>query len=201
LKNSQLSELNRALKMDIDKLFLQEVPLVYGSGDPEAGILLIGEAPGKNEVLQGKPFVGQAGKNLDEFIDVLQIRRQNLYITNVVKLRPYKVNEQTGRESNRPPTKKEIQLFSSYLMKEIGIVRPKLLVTLGNVALKAIIQNQKATIGDFHGKPVEIRMDREAYRLFPLYHLASILYKQDLKGTYLEDLQKLKSYIREHILV
>ncbi len=201
LKRDYLSDLNKSLKEEINQLFSKEIPLVFGDGDPNAGIVLIGEAPGKNEVLQGKPFVGQAGKNLNEFIDILEIQREDLYITNVVKMRPYKINADTGRESNRPPTRKEIQLFSTYLMKELYILQPKLLVTLGNVALKTMTQNENAMIGDFHGKPIEISVEEETYLLFPLYHPASIIYKADLKGTYLEDLQKLRDYIRKQKIV
>lgn len=201
MKRNELSDLNSTLKENINQLFSKDIPLVFGHGDPDAGIVLIGEAPGKNEILQGKPFVGQAGKNLDQFIDILEIQREDIYITNVVKMRPYKVNEETGRESNRPPTRKEIQLFSSYLMKELSILRPGLVVTLGNVALKTMLQDEKPMIGDFHGKPIEIQVHQEIYRLFPLYHPASIIYKADLKSTYLEDLQKLKEYIREQKIV
>ena len=100
--------LSKELKEYIDDLYQQATPLIFGDGDVDSQIVLIGEAPGKNEILQGRPFVGQAGKNLDEFINVLEIKKADLYITNVVKMRPYKINEQTGREANRTPTKKKL---------------------------------------------------------------------------------------------
>jgi DNA polymerase len=197
LKENLLESLNRELKEYIDDLYQQATPLVFGGGNPDSQIVLIGEAPGKNEVLQGRPFVGQAGKNLDEFIDILEIEKSDLYITNVVKMRPYKINEQTGRESNRTPTKKEIGVFTSFLMRELEIVRPKLVVTLGNIALKCISQDEKASIGSLHGNPIEVEFGKQNFWLFPLYHPASIIYKADLKDTYIEDLHKLKDYIKK----
>lgn len=196
LKEKLLESLNNELKQYIDDFFQQSTPLVFGGGNPDSKIVLIGEAPGKNEVLQGKPFVGQAGKNLDEFIGILEIERSDLYITNVVKMRPYKVNETTGRESNRTPSKKEIDIFSSFLMRELEIVEPILVVTLGNIALKAITQDDKATIGSMHGIPTQIKLGIAEFQLFPLYHPASIIYKADLKETYIEDLHKLKVYLK-----
>jgi len=196
LKENQLQELKEELKKYIEELYQQATPLVYGCGDPNAKIVLIGEAPGKNEVLHGKPFVGQAGKNLDEFIDILEIKRTDLYITNVVKMRPYKINEETGRESNRTPTKNEVRVFSSFLTRELEIVEPTLVVTLGNIALKCITQDENASIGKMHGEPIEMKLGRIFFQLFPLYHPASIIYKADLKETYLQDLYKLKDFLK-----
>jgi DNA polymerase len=196
LKADLLQSLNKELKEYIEALYQQSTPLVFGDGDVGSHIILIGEAPGKNEILQGRPFVGQAGKNLDEFISVLEIKKTDLYITNVVKMRPYKVNEQTGRESNRTPTKKEVSVFSPFLVRELEIIKPKLVVTLGNIALKCITQDEKASIGSLHGNPSEVRFGGVEFSLFPLYHPASIIYKADLKDTYKIDLHKLKDYIK-----
>lgn len=196
MKADLLQSLNKELKEYIEDLYQQSTPLVFGSGDVDSPIILIGEAPGKNEILQGKPFVGQAGKNLDEFISVLEIKKTDLYITNVVKMRPYKVNEQTGRESNRTPTKKEVSVFSPFLVRELETIKPMLVVTLGNIALKCITQDEKASIGNLHGSPSEVRFGGVEFSLFPLYHPASIIYRADLKDTYKEDLHKLKDYIK-----
>jgi uracil-DNA glycosylase len=196
LKADLLQSLNKELKEYIDDLYQQTTPLIFGDGDVDAQIVLIGEAPGKNEILQGRPFVGQAGKNLDEFINVLEIKKTDLYITNVVKMRPYKINEQTGREANRTPTKKEVSVFTPHLMRELEIVKPKLVVTLGNIALKCITQDENATIGMMHGNPSDVKFGGAEFSLFPLYHPASIIYKADLKDTYNKDLLKLKDYIR-----
>lgn len=197
MKSKLLEALNNELKKHINELYKIEIPLVFGGGDSNSSIVLIGEAPGKQEILAGKPFVGQAGKNLDEFISILNIDKADLYITNVVKLRPYKINEETGRESNRTPVKKEINIFSSFLMKELEIINPKLVVTLGNIALKCITQDDKSSIGILHGKPMDIKFGEAEFKLFPLYHPASIIYKADLKDTYLQDLYKLKKYLRD----
>lgn len=197
MKSNLLEALNCEMKNAINELYEAETSLVFGDGNPDSPIVLIGEAPGKQEVQQGKPFVGQAGKNLDEFITILDINREDLYITNVVKLRPYKLNEDTGREANRTPTKKEIKIFSSYLMRELEIIKPKLVVTLGNIALKCITQDDSASIGALHGSPIDMKFGGTEFKLFPLYHPASIIYRADLKDTYLQDLLKLKHYLRE----
>lgn len=171
----------------------REEPMVFGEGNPDAKIILVGEAPGAQEIEMGKPFVGQAGKNLDEFLEVLKLDREDIYITNVVKIRPYKVNKKTGRKSNRPPTKTEIAQYVKYLYEEIKIIQPKVIVTLGNVSLKTILKDHKATIGEKHGVP----MMQADYIVFPLYHPASIIYRRELKEIYQEDLQKLKVLIEE----
>lgn len=197
MKSELLEALNDELKKYINELNKVETPLVFGEGAANSSIVLIGEAPGKQEILAGKPFVGQTGKNLDQFISILDIDRTDLYITNVVKLRPYKINEETGRESNRTPTKKEISIFTSFLMRELEIIKPMLVVTLGNIALKCITQDEKSTIGTLHGSTMDINFGKAEFKLFPLYHPASIIYKAELKDTYLQDLHKLKKYLRD----
>lgn len=173
-------------------------PLVFGDGQEKKPVLmLIGEAPGEQEALQGKPFVGKAGKNLDEFLSTLEIRREDLYISNVVKFRPSKLSA-VGRRVNRPPTREERELFRPWLMREIAIVKPDALVTLGNVALQAFV---KDVIGSVHGawqRVVVAPAEKKAFTLplFPLYHPASIIYNRSLAATYQEDLQKLKQSLR-----
>lgn len=168
-------------------------PLVFGDGLSEKPVLmLIGEAPGEQETLHGKPFVGKAGKNLDEFLEALKLKRGDIYISNVVKVRPTKISA-AGRVVNRSPTREEKALFTPWLMKEIEIVQPAALVTLGNVALQAFI---KDTIGNLHGnwhRAVIAPPKEPAFTLplFALYHPASIIYRQALKETYYEDLNTL----------
>lgn len=166
--------------------------IVYGEGNIDAKIMLIGEAPGAKEVELGKPFVGQAGKNLEEFLSILQIDREDIYITNVVKIRPYRINEKTGKKVNRPPNKKEIGIFRELLNEEIDIISPSLIVTLGNVALRAVAESDSLSIGDHHGK----LMKHDNRKIFPLYHPAAIIYNQSLRGAYLQDLDKLKDIIK-----
>ncbi|KXG78443.1 uracil-DNA glycosylase [Thermotalea metallivorans] len=172
-------------------------PIVFGEGDGDAKLVLVGEAPGAKEIELGRPFVGQAGKNLDEFLEILGLKREDIYITNVVKIRPYKINEKTGRKSNRTPNKNEIEKYGKYMEEEIRTIQPKVVVTLGNVSLRAVLKDQKATIGKMHGKPIAY----EGYYIFPLYHPASVIYNQELKKTYIEDLHKLKDFIKEHYLL
>ena len=167
--------------------------LVFGDGLASKPVLmLIGEAPGEQETMQGKPFVGKAGKNLDAFLQAVCLKREEIYISNVVKHRPTKISA-AGRIVNRPPSKEEKALFTPWLMKEIAIVRPQALVTLGNVALQAFIDD---TIGNRHGcwSTALIQETGDAgfpLPLFALYHPASVIYNQSLKATYDADLQKL----------
>lgn len=167
--------------------------VVLGDGKINADILLIGEAPGGEEEKQGKPFVGSAGKNLNEFLEIINLDRSEIYITNVVKLRPFKLSTKTNKPINRPPNKQEIDFFKEYLYKEIDAVNPKIIVTLGNTALKAVFKDNKALIGYYHGRITEVF----GKKVFPLYHPASIIYNRELKGTYLEDLNALKDILHK----
>lgn len=176
----------------------EEKPIVLGEGNTDhPPVMLIGEAPGEQESLQGRPFVGKAGKNLDGFLQVLELKREDIYISNVVKIRPTKVSEK-GRTSNRPPNKEELALFTPFLMEEILRVEPKMIVTLGNVALKALC-GPKTIIGDMHGRETAVTVTHEKqeseFTLFPLYHPASIIYNRNLQQVYDEDLQTLKSHL------
>lgn len=176
----------------------EEKPLVFGEGNSDhPPVMLIGEAPGEQESLQGRPFVGKAGKNLDGFLRVLEMNREDIYISNVVKIRPTKVSEK-GRTSNRPPNKEELALFTPYLYEEILRVQPGMIVTLGNVALKALC-GPRVIIGDMHGKVTEVTVRHEkqegTFKLFPLYHPASIIYNRSLQEVYDEDLQVLKGLL------
>ena len=173
----------------------EDKPLVFGEGRSDhPPVMLIGEAPGEQESLQGRPFVGKAGKNLDGFLTVLALQREEIYISNVVKIRPTKTSDK-GRVSNRPPNREELALFTPYLYEEILRVQPGMIVTLGNVALKALC-GQKAVIGDMHGKVTQVQVRHEkqegTFRLFPLYHPASIIYNRSLQAVYDEDLVRLK---------
>ena len=178
----------------------EEKVLVFGEGKSDApAIMLIGEAPGEQETLQRRPFVGKAGKNLDAFLQVVGLRREEMYISNVVKIRPTKVSEK-GRVSNRPPNREELALFTPYLMEEILRVRPEMIVTLGNVPLRALM-GSKAVIGEHHGKLTRVTINHEKqsadFPLFPLYHPASIIYNRSLQEVYEQDLQRLKGHLTE----
>ena len=171
----------------------EQKPLVFGEGPTDHPVLmLIGEAPGEQEALQGRPFVGKAGKNLDAFLEAVHLNRDEVYISNVVKVRPSKISA-AGRVVNRPPSKEEKALFTPWLMREIAIVQPDAIVTLGNVALQAFIDD---VIGNRHGRwsrAVIQPADQKAFTLplFALYHPASVIYNGSLKDTYAADLKRL----------
>ncbi len=190
----QMVDLNNEMKGFFASLYAgQDKPLVFGEGKEKAPVLaLIGEAPGENEVLEGRPFVGKAGKNLNEFLDVLQLDRKDIYVTNVVKIRPFELGK-TGRTKNRPPNKEELLLFEPFLKKELSYVQPKCLVSLGNVPLKALYEDKKITIGQVHGKVLQSVLH---IPLFALYHPASIIYRRELKEVYMEDLKQLSNYLK-----
>lgn len=171
----------------------EDKPLVLGEGKKEAPILmLIGEAPGEMEVMKGRPFVGKAGKNLDEFLHLAGLIREEIFVSNVVKIRPTEKGP-TGRTRNRAPNKEELSLFIPFLLKEIQAVRPKALVTLGNVPLKALTEG-KMTVGDCHGTWLE---SLSGIPLFSLYHPASIIYRRALAPVYEQDVLSLSQCLKK----
>lgn len=171
----------------------KENALVFGEGPVGPKLMLIGEAPGEQESLQGRPFVGKAGKNLDHFLKLAALRREEIYISNVVKYRPTKVGK-TGRIGNRPPTKEEVALFAPWLLQEIHLVQPCMIATLGNVPLKALT-GPKATIGEMHGRVIAENLS--GIPLFALYHPASMIYNRSLTEVYEGDVLKLAELLGE----
>lgn len=163
--------------------------LVFGEGPRNARVMLIGEAPGEKESLEGRPFVGKAGQNLNTFLEVSGLTRQDMYVTNVVKFRPTRVSA-AGRASNRPPTKEEIRLFLPFLKKEISDIRPRWIVTLGNVPLQALL-GPRETIGAAHG----MARPWEGHMLYPMYHPASVIYNPALRDTYQSDMLRFSELI------
>lgn len=161
----------------------EDKPLVLGEGKADSPVLmLIGEAPGETEVLKRRPFVGKAGKNLDEFLLLAHLNREDIFVSNVVKIRPTEIGP-TGRTRNRAPNKEELSLFAPWLLKEIAAIRPQALATLGNVPLKALTDS-KQTVGDCHGQWLA---SRAGVPLFALYHPASVIYRRALAPVYEQD--------------
>lgn len=152
---------------------------VPGEGNKDANIMLIGEAPGKNEDLKGRPFVGRAGELLEEVLVSVDLKREDVFITNVVKCRP---------PDNRDPRKDEIESCNPYLEKQIGSIKPKVIVTLGNHATETLIG--KTGMKKIHGK----RFEYMEFDLIPMYHPAAGLYNPNLKETMKEDMQLLEDY-------
>lgn len=184
--------------MDIGKInYLYQVDfpnrkIVPGEGNEKANIVLIGEAPGREEEEQRRPFVGKAGKNLSEFLDLIKLQRADLFITNVVKFRPTKLSEY-GSVSNRTPTESEVAEYLPYLKAEIECINPKIIVTLGNTPLKALLGSE-FYVGKLHGR----LQSYEGRKLYPLYHPASLIYNPSLKDAYREDVLKLRKLLDEY---
>ena len=175
-----------------DTLPGKENVLVFGEGPMHPKLMLIGEAPGEQETLQGRPFVGKAGKNLDRFLELAQLERSEIYISNAVKFRPTKIGK-TGRISNRPPTKDEVAAFRPWLIREIQEVSPRMIATLGNVPLGSVT-GKRITIGEVHGRIIpagETGLD-----LFALYHPASLIYNRSLESVYEQDVRMLADILR-----
>jgi DNA polymerase len=135
--------------------------LVPGEGNPNAAAMFIGEAPGRNEDETGKPFVGAAGKFLNELLESIGLDRQDVFITSIVKYRPPK---------NRDPSQKEKDEFWPYLMAQIEVIEPKVIVTLGRHGLNCFLPD--LVIGQVHGKPQKW----QGHVVLPLYHPAVVLY-------------------------
>lgn len=174
--------------------------VVTGIGNIDAKLMLIGEAPGKDEIKKNEPFVGAAGKNLNIFLDSIGVKREDIFITNSIKYRLSKPSSLTGRLVNTPAKHIDVEMNREYLIREIGIISPEIIVTLGNVPLKSVTGDFKLNIGDVHGKALNIKMvmfggDEQGIKLFPLYHPASIIYNRSLQDVYLEDVIRLKEVL------
>lgn len=161
---------------------------VIGEGSHEARIMLVGEAPGKNEAKTGRPFCGAAGKLLDELLASINLPREQVYITNIVKDRP---------PENRDPLPDEILTYGPFLDRQIEIIQPKVIATLGRFSMQYILDKFKlgnlGTISQLHGKEFPAAAAYGAIKIVPLYHPAAAIYNQHLKATLLSDFQILKN--------
>jgi DNA polymerase len=146
--------------------------LVFGDGNPAAELVFIGEAPGKNEDEQGLPFVGAAGKFLNDMLEMIGLKRQDVYITNIVKYRP---------PSNRDPYPEEKHEFMPYLESQLQVIQPLLTVTLGRHSLNCFLPN--LSISACHGRPK--RKNGRVY--LPLFHPAAALYNGAMRQTLIDD--------------
>lgn len=170
---------------------------ITGDGPIPCSTLFVGEAPGKTEVLEGKPFVGMAGQNFEKYLNSIGLTRNNIRITNTCFFRPIKISEgKTGRKtiSNRTPKISEVNLFRDILDEEINLVNPKIIVTLGNVPLKRLTEFK--SIGDCHGS---LYFNEKLKRyVFPMYHPSSLTYNRNetFKSMYQNDWTKLKEALK-----
>ena len=172
------------------ELFKFRTNPVFGEGNVRAKIMFIGEAPGFNEDKKGKPFCGQAGKILDELLDSVGIKRNEIYITNILKCRP---------PNNRDPKLEEIQSCTPYLEKQIEVINPKIICTLGNYSTEFILKkyglgNQIQGISKIHGKVFEVKTLFHNIKIVPLYHPAVATYNPNMKEILKKDFQILKNF-------
>lgn len=181
-KEDKLALLNREMAenctCELKKTALHVVP---GIGNANAQLLFIGEAPGKKEDETGEPFVGSAGKFLDEMLGSVQLNRSDIYITNVVKYRP---------PNNRDPLPEEVTACWPWLRAQIELIRPKLIILLGRHALERFVPGKK--ISTEHGKAFRRDVPNlGTYVFFALYHPAAALYNGSMRDTLLKDFQKI----------
>ncbi len=157
-------------------LSAQAMNLVMGDGNLNADIVFIGEAPGKNEDEQGIPFVGAAGKFLNEMLAAANLERSDVYITNIVKYRP---------PNNRDPLPEEKKAFWPYLLKQLQIIKPKVVITLGRHSMEYFLPDMK--ISQIHGEAKRIQFGDDKIVIIPLYHPAAALYNGGLRQTLIDD--------------
>ncbi|KKR09699.1 MAG: Thermostable uracil-DNA glycosylase [Parcubacteria group bacterium GW2011_GWA2_39_18] len=172
-------------------LYKYRVKPVIGEGDHFAKIMFIGEAPGKNESEIGRPFCGAAGRVLDELLSSVGLKREEVYITNIVKDRP---------PENRDPLPEEIDLYAPFLDRQIDIIQPHVVATLGRFSMAYImnrfgLQDQLKNISQMHGKVFETNSNYGKINIVPLFHPAVALYNGSTKETLKEDFKVLKNLI------
>ena len=164
----------------------QATQLVMGDGNVNAEIVFIGEAPGKNEDIQGKPFVGAAGKFLNEMLAQAGMDRSDVYITNIVKYRP---------PNNRDPLPDEKAAFWPYLLRQLQVINPKVVITLGRHSMEYFLPDMK--IGQIHGQPKRIQFGDHKIVIMPLFHPAAALYNGSLRQTLIDDFLKVPEVIKQ----
>lgn len=164
---------------------------VIGEGSHDAHIVFIGEAPGKNEATTGRPFCGAAGKILDSLLQSINLKRESVYITNIVKDRP---------PENRDPLPEEITSYAPYLNRQIDIIQPKVIATLGRFSYAYVmklfcLEADIEPISQAHGKMYTATASYGPVTILPLYHPAAAIYNQHLKETLVKDFSTLQSFI------
>jgi DNA polymerase len=159
--------------------------VVFGVGDPNSDLMFVGEAPGFHEDQQGYPFVGQAGKLLDKLLGGIGLTRGDVYIANVIKCRP---------PGNRDPQPDEIEACEAHLFRQIELIEPKLIATLGNFATK-LLSGKPHGITRVHGRPQETTLGGRSVTLYPLYHPAAALYTPAMLRTLEDDFRRIPELI------
>lgn len=159
--------------------------VVFGSGSPDADLMFVGEAPGFHEDQQGVPFVGQAGKLLDKLLAGIGLTRADVFVANVLKCRP---------PGNRDPITEEIATCEPHLFRQIELIEPKLVATLGNFATK-LLSGRPTGITRVHGHEQEVTLGARAVLLYPLYHPAAALYTPSMLKVLEEDFARIPSLL------
>lgn len=178
---TKLDELQRLAKEIIENNVTPElkagaIQLVMGDGNSDADIVFIGEAPGQKEDEQGIPFVGAAGKFLNEMLAAANLKREDVYITNIVKYRP---------PNNRDPEPEEKREFWPYLMRQLEIIKPKVVITLGRHSGAAFIPD--LVISRDHGHARTVKYHEYEFLVIPLYHPAAALYNGSMRQVLIDD--------------
>jgi uracil-DNA glycosylase family 4 len=194
-KQTQLDEIKQQILGNnvTPELRDQATQLVFGSGSPDAEIVFVGEAPGKNEDLKGEPFVGAAGRFLDEMLQSVNLQRSDIYITNIVKYRP---------PNNRDPLPEEKKAFLPYLQAQLEVIQPKVLVTLGRHSTNSFLPDLQISKEHGHPKRVKLAFRDDPNRVYevvimPLFHPAAALYNGGLRQTLLDDFANIPEIIKK----
>jgi uracil-DNA glycosylase family 4 len=155
--------------------------VVFGAGNADAELMFIGEAPGASEDEQGLPFVGRAGKLLETLLGEIGLARKDVFIANVLKCRP---------PGNRDPLPGEIENCREYLYRQVELIQPRVICSLGNFSTK-LLRDDPTGITRLHGKPEELTLGRRTVRLYPIFHPAAALYTPRMLETLREDFSRL----------
>ena len=163
--------------------------VVFGAGSPHADLMFVGEAPGFHEDQQGVPFVGQAGKLLDKLLAGIGLTRADVFVVNVLKCRP---------PGNRDPLREEIAACEPHLFRQIELIEPKLVATLGNFATK-LLSGRPAGITRVHGQKQEVTFGARTVHLYPLYHPAAALYTPSMLKVLEEDFARIPALLDREV--
>ena len=166
-------------------LYKSSTNMVFSDGNPKSEIMLIGEAPGHDEDIQGKPFVGRSGKLLDKMLEAIELNREKVYIANIIPWRP---------PSNRRPTDEEIEICLPFIKKHIELIKPKVLMLLGSTATFALLKNTEG-ITKIRGKWVDLNLNSISVPTLPTFHPAFLLRQPAQKKHVWEDLKSLKNKV------
>lgn len=187
-KSEELAEISQKVSCCQNcPLFKKATRPVPGEGNADAEIMFIGEGPGFHEDQQGRPFVGQAGKLLDELLSLIKIKREEVFITNVVKHRP---------PENREPLPEEIDACRCYLDGQIAIIQPRIIVTLGRFSLTKFFPEGR--ISQFHGQARFIDFLEKKYIIIPLFHPAAALRRGEILRLLKEDFIKIPQFLKKN---